>query len=60
MKLNDLKDQYAAIGVGVVGMTYDTPEVIKAFDEKWNIDFPVLKDVDQELSLIHISEPTRR
>ena len=48
MKLNDLKDQYAAIGVGVVGMTYDTPEIIKAFDEKWDIDFPVLKDVDRE------------
>ena len=48
MKLNDLKDRYAAIGVGVVGMTYDTPEIIKAFDEKWDIDFPVLKDVDRE------------
>ena len=48
MKLNDLKDQYAAIGVGVVGITYDTPEIIKAFDEKWDIDFPVLKDVDRE------------
>ena len=48
MKLNDLKDQYAAIGVGVVGMTYDKPEIIKAFDEKWDIDFPVLKDVDRQ------------
>ena len=48
MKLNDLKDQYAAIGVGVVGMTSDTPEIIKAFDEKWDIDFPVLKDVDRQ------------
>jgi peroxiredoxin len=48
VKLNDLKDQYTAIGVGVVGITYDTPEIIKAFDEKWDIDFPVLKDVDRE------------
>ena len=47
MKLNDLRDQFDAIGVGIVGMTYDTPEIIKAFDEKWEIDFPVLKDVDR-------------
>ncbi|MBT7335726.1 MAG: redoxin domain-containing protein [Gammaproteobacteria bacterium] len=48
MKLNDLKDQFGAVGVRVVGMTYDTPEIIKAFDEKWDINFPVLKDVDRE------------
>ncbi len=47
MKLNDLKDQFEAVGVGIVGMTYDTPEIIKAFDDKWDIDFPVLKDVDR-------------
>ena len=48
MKLNDLKDQFEAIGVGIVGMTYDKPEIIIAFDEKWDIDFPVLKDVDRQ------------
>ena len=48
MKLNDLKDQFTAIGVAVAGMTYDTPEIIRAFDEKWDIDYPVLKDVDRE------------
>ena len=48
MKLNDLQDQFEAIGVGIVGMTYDTPEIIRAFDEKWDIDFPVLKDVDRQ------------
>lgn len=48
MKLNDLKEQFDAVGVGVVGMTYDKPEIIKAFDEKWDIDFPVLKDVDRQ------------
>ena len=48
MKLNDLNDQFEAIGVHVGGMTYDKPEIIKAFDEKWNIDFPVLKDVGRE------------
>ena len=48
MKLNDLKDEFAAIGVGIVGMTYDKPEIIQAFDEKWDIDYPVLKDVERE------------
>ena len=48
MKLNDLKEQFDAIGVGIAGMTYDTEEVIKAFDEKWKIDYPVLKDVDRQ------------
>ncbi len=48
MKLNDLKDQFDAIGVGIAGMTYDTYELIKAFDEKWEINYPVLKDVDRQ------------
>ena len=47
MKLNDLKAEFDAIGVGIVGMTYDTPEIIKAFDEKWDINYPVLKDVER-------------
>ena len=48
MKLNDLKGHFEAIGVGLAGMTYDKPEIIKAFDEKWEIDYPVLKDVDRQ------------
>ena len=47
MKLNDLKAEFDAIGVGIVGRTYDTPEIIKAFDEKWDINYPVLKDVER-------------
>ena len=46
MKLNDLKDQFDAIGVGIVGMTYDQPEIIQAFCSKWDIDYPMLRDVD--------------
>ncbi len=48
MKLNDLQEQFEAIGVGVAGMTYDSPEIIQAFDEKWEIGFPVLRDVDRQ------------
>ena len=48
MKLNDLKAQFADLGVGVAGITYDTRELIQAFDEKWDIEFPILKDVDRQ------------
>ena len=48
MKLNDIRDQFEAIGVGVVGMTYDKPEIIQQFHEKWEIEYPVLRDVDRQ------------
>ena len=48
MKLNDLKAQFADLGVGVAGITYDTRELIQDFDEKWDIEFPILKDVDRQ------------
>ena len=48
MKLNDLTAQFDALGVGLVGMTYDSPEIIQAFHQKWDIKFPVLKDVDRQ------------
>ena len=48
MKLNDIKDEFDAIGVGIVGMTYDKPEIIQQFHEKWEIQYPVLKDVERQ------------
>ena len=48
MKLNDLKDEFEAIGVGIAGMTYDKPEIIQEFHKKWEIEYPVLKDVDRQ------------
>ena len=48
MKLNDIRDQFEAIGVGVVGMTYDKPEIIQQFHEKWEIEYPVLRDADRQ------------
>ena len=48
MKLNNLQNEFQSIGVDVVGMTYDSPEIIQAFDEKWDINFPVLRDVDRQ------------
>ena len=48
MKLNDIRDQFKAIGVEVVGMTYDPPEAIREFHEKSEIGYPVLRDVDRQ------------
>jgi peroxiredoxin len=48
VKLNDIRDQFEAIGVGVVGMTYDKPEIIQQFHEKWEIEYPVLRDLDRQ------------
>jgi peroxiredoxin Q/BCP len=48
VKLNDIRDQFEAIGVGVVGMTYDKPEIIRQFHDKWQIGYPLLRDVDRQ------------
>ncbi len=43
-----MRDQFESAGVNVVGMTYDKQEIIDAFDEKWAIEFPVLRDIDRQ------------
>ena len=48
MKLNDIQDQFSDLNVGIVGMTYDSPEIIQAFHKKWEIGYPVLRDVDRK------------
>ncbi|MEM9743820.1 MAG: redoxin domain-containing protein [Pseudomonadota bacterium] len=48
VKLNDLQDEFKALGVGIAGMTYDKPEIIQAFCEKWEINYPILKDVERQ------------
>ena len=46
MKLNEIDGQFEALGVGVAGMTYDDPEHIQQFHEEWELEFPLLRDVD--------------
>ncbi len=46
MKLNDIDDQFEDLGVSVVGMTYDDLEKIQQFHQKWELTFPLLRDVD--------------
>ncbi|XOV89838.1 MAG: peroxiredoxin family protein [Pseudomonadota bacterium] len=38
--------QFEALGVGIVGMTYDDPDEIQQFSTKWKLQFPLLRDVD--------------
>lgn len=46
MKLNHIRGQFEELGVGVVGMTYDKPELIRAFHDEWELEYPLLRDVD--------------
>jgi peroxiredoxin len=46
VKLNHIKGQFDQLGVGVVGMTYDKPEFIQAFHREWQLEFPLLRDLD--------------
>jgi peroxiredoxin len=46
VKLNEINGQFEALGVGVAGMTYDDPELIRQFHQEWAFDFPLLRDVD--------------
>ena len=46
VKLSDIEDKFAAIGVSVSGMTYDDADTIQAFHNKWGLAYPLLRDVD--------------
>ena len=46
MKLSDIQDQFEDLGIAVVGMTYDDTEVILEFHQEWDLNFPILRDVD--------------
>lgn len=46
VKLNDIKEQFDEIGVGLAGMTYDKTQDIQQFHKKWRLKYPLLKDVD--------------
>ena len=46
VKLSDIKEDFAALGINVVGMTYDDPEIIQGFHAEWDLAYPLLRDVD--------------
>jgi peroxiredoxin len=39
-------DQFHSAGIGVVALTYDSPELQRKFIERFSIGYPLLSDVD--------------
>lgn len=49
--LRDKYDEIQALGLVVLGVSFDTPEENKAFAEKYSFPFPLLCDTERELGL---------
>ncbi len=48
MQLEEWRDEFAAIGVNVAGMTYDSQEVLAGFHAEEQLGYPLLRDVDAQ------------
>jgi thioredoxin-dependent peroxiredoxin len=48
--LRDHRQDFAALGVDVIGISPDEPEKQLAFDEKYGLGFPLLADTDHGVS----------
>ena len=46
MQLAGWTEKFAALGVGVAAMTYDSQDVLAAFHEEQQLNYPLLRDVD--------------
>ena len=46
MQLTDIAEQFEAMGVSVVAMTYDSIEILQEVSEDEGIRFPLLRDED--------------
>ena len=46
IELQALLPGFRAAGIGVVAMTYDAPELQRDFIERYDIDIPLLSDID--------------
>ncbi len=49
MELEDTLDELAEQGLGLVAITYDTPEVIRHFAQRVGITYPLLADPDSKI-----------
>jgi thioredoxin-dependent peroxiredoxin len=49
ISIRDAAEDLQSAGVAFVGISPDTPEEQKAFDEKHNLGFPLLSDPDHEV-----------
>ena len=45
MQLQDQKDELEAQGLGLAAISYDAPELLRAFGQRHNITFPLLSDI---------------
>ena len=48
--LRDHRQEFAELGVDVVGISPDEPDKQLAFDEKYSLGFPLLADTDHEVA----------
>ncbi len=46
MQLQGELKRFTDAGIGVAAMTYDRPELQKAFIDKYSITFPLMSDID--------------
>ena len=46
MQLQEHLDRYREAGLEVVALTYDDPEVQQQFVERFDVQYPVLSDID--------------
>jgi hypothetical protein len=49
VELEDTLDELAEQGLGLVAITYDTPEVIRHFAQRVGITYPLLADPDSKI-----------
>ena len=49
MELQSRYDDLNAQGFGVVAILYDSQDTLKAFSDRWGIEFPLLSDVGSEV-----------
>jgi peroxiredoxin Q/BCP len=50
ISIRDAAEELSSAGVAFVGISPDTPEEQKAFDEKHNLGFPLLSDPDHKVA----------
>ena len=46
MQLQESKDRFEAEGIKIVGLSYDSPEILAEFSKRQGIEFPLLADSD--------------
>lgn len=48
--IRDSKEELTALNTLVLGISPDTPEKLRKFDDKYSLEYPILSDVDHEVA----------